>query len=503
LHTPRWLALLALGIPAVLAVPASAAQVAETTWPQYQGGAARTGVTPAGTPEPPYLVSWRAATGIGDPSQVLGVPTPVLTGDLAIVAGRESVDAVDTASGSAAWSVPRALGPSAPVAVDGGTFLFTEGGGDDASTSSATSPTPTTGTTAPSASRGASPSASVSPAPPSDVSTLVALDVASQERSWTVALTDVSHTGVLVAGHEALVGTDDGTLTAVDRRGETVWSQDVGDHVLAPMAAFGDLVFASVRPESQSVTAALVALHTDDGSLAWRYEPSGPVLDLGGPAVGVNDAGQPVIYVAGVDGSVRAIDATDGSQAWAAPLYSPTLGAPPAVSGTAVVVTDQSGTVYALDPATGAERWRFATNLQTISPPMLTGSAAIQPASDGTVSTIDLATGHETWHGAIADSAVLGLAAAPGRVVASVTGTSPGLVALANDPAGVTEDVVSPTVSDPAGLLRNWAGAAIPLTVLFFVVGRALAARMGPVAFAGGEDEETPVDPWELGEDDA
>jgi hypothetical protein len=88
------------------------------------------------------VVSWHAAAGIGDPTQVLGIPSPILTGDLAIVIGRESVDAIDATSGDMAWSVPRALGPSAPAAVEGDTLVFVEGGGED--TAGSTSPTPTT-----------------------------------------------------------------------------------------------------------------------------------------------------------------------------------------------------------------------------------------------------------------------------------------------------------------------------------------------------------------------
>ena len=58
-----------------------------------------------------------------------------------------------------------------------------------------------------------------------------------------------------------VVGADDGTVTAVDLDGQERWTQDVGDHVLAPMAATDDLVFASVRPESRG-PATLVALRT-------------------------------------------------------------------------------------------------------------------------------------------------------------------------------------------------------------------------------------------------
>jgi len=491
LRTLRWLALLALAVPAVAAIPAVAAFGAvDASWSQYQRDAGRSGLAPEGTPEPPYTVSWNAPAGIGDPSKVLGSPAPILTDGLAVVVGRETVEAIDVSTGEQAWSVPRALGPSAPAAVEGDTLVFVEGGGDGSTASASSLPTPTITPSATPSKHATSPSTAVS----ASVSSVVGMSLRTQRRLWSVPLSDVSNTGVLIAGSDVVVGADDGTITALDLDGRTRWTKDVGDHVLAPIAASGDLIVASVRPEAQG-SAALVALRLADGSQAWRYEPNGAVLDLGGPSVGSDASGSPTVYVVGVDASVRAVSVADGSQRWAAPLYSPTTGSPPALTDDAVVVTDESGTVYDLDRATGSERWRFATNRRSVDPPIVTGASVIQPAADGAVSAISLGSGHEIWHGTIADSGVLGLAAARGLIVASVTGTAPGIVGLVSNPAGLTEDVVSPTTADPRGLVANWLGAALPLTVLLIVIGQALATRMGPVSFDTADDDA--VDPWE------
>jgi outer membrane protein assembly factor BamB len=496
LRTPQWLAPLALAVPALLATPAIAQPRAVAPWPQYQGSGARSGVTPEGTPDPPYAVSWRAATGIGDPTQVLGVPTPIVAGDVAIVVGRESVDAVDVGSGELAWTVPRALGPSAPAAVGGGTLMFVEGGGEGGASSTPTSASPTPATTAPSPAGANASAATPSPSASTTTSTLVGVGLDSQEREWSVPLSDVSHSGVVVANDVAFVGADDGTVTAVGLDGKQRWAKDIGDHVMAPLAVSGDLVLAVVRPEAQG-TAAVVALRADDGSQAWRYEPSAPVRDLGGPSVGVGAGGEPVVYVVGSDASLRAIDGTDGTHVWAVSLYSQTLGAPPAISGDSVVVADDTGTVYALDTATGSERWRFATNIPALGPPVLTPATVIQPLTDGSVAAISLTSGHEIWHTSISDAAVFGVAAGSEVLVASVTGSAPGLIGLAADPSGATEDVVSPTTSDVSDLVVGWVGAAIPIVVALWLLGRFLGARMGPAAFEEVDGEE-PLDPWEV-----
>jgi outer membrane protein assembly factor BamB len=437
-------------------------------------------------------VSWRADAGIGDPTHWSGFPAPALTDSLAIVVGREDVTAVNVSDGSAAWAIARALGPSSPATVAGTTLLFLEGGGDE-SVSASTSPTPAT--TSPSATGVTSPtsvpsgSASASPTPSTAASTLVAVDLTDGKRLWTAPLTDVSHTGVLAVGDVAVVGADDGQISAFSvADGSQLWSVDAGDHVLAPMASASDLVIASVQPESSGAPT-LLATKVADGSEAWRYEPPSSVLDLGGPSV-ISDT----VFVVASDASVRAVSLTDGTPRWASPLYTPTLGSPPAVSDAGLFVTDQSGTVYSLDAATGAERWRFATNLSVVASPIATATAVLQPANDGSIVAIDIASGHQIWHASVADNIVLGLAASSSTIVATHTGDTPGLVALSNDPSGALEDLTSPTSADPGGLALYWLLAAVPLIAALALLGRWLDRRMGP-ADLGVANEV--VDPWE------
>lgn len=497
--------LCAFAIALLLGAPAPAtAQTASDPWPQFQGGPGRTADgSPA--PGPPYRVSWHAATGIGDPTHWSGFPTPIVAAGLAIVVGRDDVAAVDVDTGSVAWTIPRAIGTSSPPAVVGTTLVYLEGGGDESvSASSSPSATSVAGASSPapassSPSRGASASqqpsasgnASASPDAPTNtsVSTLVAVDVRTQERQWTAELDEVSHTGVLAAGDTVVVGTDDGQISAfaVDD-GSQRWSVDARDHVLAPMAASADAVVATVRPESSGAPY-LLALHMADGTQAWRYDAPRAVLDLGGPSV-AGDA----VYVVGSDASVRAVSLDDGSQRWASPLYTPTLGSPPAVVGDGLYVTDQVGTVYGFDAATGAERWRFATNRNVVGAPIMAGSAVLQPTAAGAVVAIDATSGHQVWEGSLSDGVVVGLAASGDTVVASLTGASPGLTALVGDPTGARTDIASPTTPQPANLLAYWLLAAVPLAAASILFGRWLERRMGPPELGAAEDV---VDPWE------
>jgi outer membrane protein assembly factor BamB len=483
---------------AVSITPVAAGASTEAPWPQYQGSAARTGDATA-APAPPYRIAWSAATDIGDASHAAGIPAPVVADGDAIVVGRQSVDAVDIADGSVAWSAARSLGPSSPAAVVGGDVLFVEGGGDEsvsASNAPTSSPSATPSSSAsPGKSASATPTAVASPSATTTTSTLVAIDASTQRRLWSVALSDVSHTGVLVAGGVAIVGADNGTVTAVDpATGKQAWTVDVGDHVLAPMAADTSLVYVCVRPETNG-TAQLVALALGDGSEAWRYQPTGSVVDLGAPAVST-DGGTSAVYLVSSDGALRAIGG-DGTQQWAEPLYTATSGSPPAVSADAVYVADQSGMVYAFDRSTGAERWRFATNHGAVGSPVVTTTAVLQPTSDGVLAAIAPDTGRQIWEGSVADSAIFGLAATPDLIVAAHTGSTPGITALQADPSGTLTDVASPTSADPAGLALGWLVAAVPLTAALVLLGRSWDQRRSEPLLAPTGDDDMPVDPWE------
>ncbi|MFV2068115.1 MAG: PQQ-binding-like beta-propeller repeat protein, partial [Pirellulales bacterium] len=76
------------------------------------------------------------------------------------------------------------------------------------------------------------------------------------------------------------------------------------------------------------------------------YRPTAPTTAAG------------MVYLAGDDGKVRAIDATDGSERWTFLTAGPILH-PPTIAGGHLFVGSGDGHVYSLDAATGRLRWRF------------------------------------------------------------------------------------------------------------------------------------------------
>jgi outer membrane protein assembly factor BamB len=260
------------------------------------------------------------------------------------------------------------------------------------------------------------------------------------------------------------------------------------------MAADADQVYVCVRPETNG-TAQLVALKLVDGSEAWRYQPTGSVVDLGAPAV-ASDGTTSTVFLVSSDAALRAIG-SDGTQLWAAALYTATSGSPPAVSTDSVYVADQSGMVYAFDRSSGAERWRFATNHGAVGAPIVTSTAVLQPTSDGEVTAIASDSGRRVWESAVADSAIFGLAATADVIVAAHTGSAPGIAGLEADPSGTLTDVASPTTADAGGLALGWLAAAVPLTAALVLIGRSWDRRRTTPLLAPTGDDDEPVDPWE------
>ena len=469
-------------VVATLAVCLPAIAQAAAGWPQYQQGPGRVGSATA-APAAPYRAAWQAKTGVGDSTHVAGLPAPVIEGDDAIVVGRQDVTAIDITSGATAWTVARELGPSAPAAVApgsrvGGLILYPEGGGDESSSATASA--------SPAAAASASPTASTAcrtttPASPGEPR-LVAIDADTRKVAWRVPLPGVSRTGAVVDGAIAAVGTDGGSVVAVDpSTGTVLWTKDVGDCIDVPLAAANGTLFVAVR-SIQRQAPQIVALRETDGSTVWS-QPYIPRTS--GSAAGAPSVADGTVYVALSDATVRAVDASTGGERWAARLNAFVGGAPPVIVGDAVVVADTRGQVYRLDAATGARVWDFALNTPVIGAAAVAAGTVMVPTSAGDVVAFDLGSGREVGRVGLGEGAGLAMGLSSQTIVLSRTGPAAGLVGLIHDPDGSLTAIESPTVLKPPLLLGAWALAAIPIAALLLLAGRALQARLGAVGPIG------------------
>lgn len=155
------------------------------------------------------------------------------------------------------------------------------------------------------------------------------------------------------------------------------------------------------------------ALSLKDGSLKWKYETAGRVNST--PAIAAGRA-----YAVSYDGDLHAIDAKTGASLWkfktrgerrfaakhlhgaepaAETMPDPFdffLSSPATVDGV-VYFGSGDGGVYAIDAATGAQRWRFETGDVVHASPAVVDGVVYIGSWDSHFYAIDARTGLERW----------------------------------------------------------------------------------------------------------
>ncbi len=115
----------------------------------------------------------------------------------------------------------------------------------------------------------------------------------------------------------------------------------------------------------------------------------------------IADSVQPVlsdgrVYIGTMDGHAHAIDATDGSTIWSAPLGSGAVAAA-AVAGSVVVFNTVEGEVAGLRADDGSRLWSHDCRKAITGAPCLVGGTVFVATQGGRVFALDAANGSERW----------------------------------------------------------------------------------------------------------
>jgi len=102
------------------------------------------------------------------------------------------------------------------------------------------------------------------------------------------------------------------------------------------------------------------------------------------------------IYFTGLDGSVRAVNATTGDLVWVQQVNE-TVTNPPAVSNGSVYVVTTRSTVVALEATRGDIQWRRDVTGSLLAEPTVANGTVYLGTSDNTVAALDAATGEPRW----------------------------------------------------------------------------------------------------------
>jgi outer membrane protein assembly factor BamB len=102
------------------------------------------------------------------------------------------------------------------------------------------------------------------------------------------------------------------------------------------------------------------------------------------------------VFVADDSGTVGALDEASGEELWSASVGSPIRASPVVVDG-AVVVGSDFGDVAAFRAGDGAQLWRFATSGPVSAAPAAIDSTVYIGGEDGFLYALDAVTGDERW----------------------------------------------------------------------------------------------------------
>lgn len=185
------------------------------------------------------------------------------------------------------------------------------------------------------------------------------------------------------------------------------WKFKTEGRVISSPAVAGDAVYVG------STDGSLYAVTRADGTQRWKFDTKGPIASS--PAF---DNG--LVYVSSVDGNIYAIDAATGKERWQFKTKGERRFTAPGIHGAiprtermpdpfdvflsspvvaAGVVYIGSGDqhVYALDAATGALRWSFATGDVVHASPAIANGVVFIGSWDRNLYALDAATGKERW----------------------------------------------------------------------------------------------------------
>jgi eukaryotic-like serine/threonine-protein kinase len=211
-----------------------------------------------------------------------------------------------------------------------------------------------------------------------------------------------------VAGGRVYFGSADGRVYAAGLDGSVLWQADLASPVTSSPAVAGGRVFV------QSRAGEVVALAAATGAVEWRFKggadlplawghESGDVY-VSSPAVA---AGR--VLVGSGDGHLYALDAASGRALWQLATGGRVRSSPAIALGT-VYVGSMDGSIYAADLESGRLRWRFDTQGRSLrselfgfdrksvqSSPAVVDGTVYCGSRDGFLYALDAASGGQRW----------------------------------------------------------------------------------------------------------
>jgi outer membrane protein assembly factor BamB len=193
---------------------------------------------------------------------------------------------------------------------------------------------------------------------------------------------------LLVAHRDELTAFDAGTLEEKWRFPDSAGQ----DEKIDPLALYGTPALTDNAVYVPAYDGTLYALNPETGEVRWQFDTDGPLI--GGVAASPDG-----VYFGSSDGKVYALN-LEGAAMWEKPFKTgEAVQSTPTLDGSTLYVTSLDGKLYALDPATGAERWSFETDAGVASQPVIGAATGLVYVGgfDSRLRAIDLQSHQQRW----------------------------------------------------------------------------------------------------------
>jgi outer membrane protein assembly factor BamB len=185
------------------------------------------------------------------------------------------------------------------------------------------------------------------------------IDITSGKEMWRVNVGETISGGVGVGGGLILVGTNKGSVYAIDVSGKLLWKSILSSEILSVPRYFdGNVIVRTGDNHIYGIDAA-------DGSRKWVYERSTPSLALRSSVGIVVDGG--AVYAGFAGGKLSAVRADNGKLIWEATVAQPKgvteieriadITSLPFVDGPLLYAVAYQGRVAAIDRRSGEVIW--------------------------------------------------------------------------------------------------------------------------------------------------
>lgn len=168
-----------------------------------------------------------------------------------------------------------------------------------------------------------------------------------------------------------------------------LWRRDLAGELTGPRA---EVIISRGVALMGTLAGRLHAWDAATGEVRWR-------LDMGAPIMHSVEAGGEEVFVAAMDGTLRAVRISDGSVAWTARGEAGFWAAPVFAEGW-VFIGDRAGALRALDARReGAEVWTVRAEGPVLAPASLShdGSRVVFTSEDMRVRCVETLTGRLLW----------------------------------------------------------------------------------------------------------